>query len=420
MNLNISIPNLLWNLIVIASASFLAIFIPLSFVIDLRNFESYFFLNSAVTLIFFLDIIVNIYSLRKKEHDAFFGENTGLEYYFKHWFAIDFIAFIPIGLFIHPSLLQLVRLVKLAKVAYIMHQLRRREIQYSFMLSLMFFVFWIVHFAHWVACGWLALRGISEDITIFDNYIKSLYWTVTTITTVGYGDITPVNSVQSIYVICVEILGVGAYGYLIGKVASFVSARDPRKNQYLDNLDNLATLTKLRKLPLQLQRKIRDYYTYMFNQKLGYDESKFLEGLPKSLQLEVSMHLKKEALEKIPLFTNKHQSFLKEVALHLTPQVFTPGDYIFREGDEGQEMYFVVSGELEVLRGERENTLSILRSGDFFGEIALFDNQPRNAAIRAKTYCDLYKLSKSRFDHVLSKFPSIANEIKIKADARRR
>ncbi len=299
-----------------------------------------------------------------------------------------------------------------------MRNIRQREVQFANVLSIFFFLFWIAHFAHWLACGWLALRGIDTNISIFDNYVKSLYWTVTTITTVGYGDITPTSTWQTLYAMLVEVAGVGAYGYLIGKLATHLNKRDPAKNKYLMNLENLLTLIKLRKIPKHLQKRLREYYAYSYRQKHGFDESKFLEGLPDSLKSELSISLKKEAIEKIPLFEQQNEDFLEEVAVHLKPLVSTPGDYIFKEGDEGKNVYFLISGELEVLSGVEEKIVSILHEGDFFGEIALFKNVPRTASVKAVTYCDLYTLAKARFDYVLNKYPDIKKVVMDVAESR--
>jgi CRP-like cAMP-binding protein len=136
------------------------------------------------------------------------------------------------------------------------------------------------------------------------------------------------------------------------------------------------------------------------------------------LQLDLSITLKKEAIEKIPLFAQHEEDFLEEVAIHLKPEIATPDDYIFKEGDEGKKVYFVIAGELEVLSGDEEKIISILKEGDFFGEIALFKNVTRTASVKAVTYCDLYSLSKARFDYVLEKFPKIKQKISEVADSR--
>ena len=107
------------------------------------------------------------------------------------------------------------------------------------------------------------------------------------------------------------------------------------------------------------------------------------------------------------MFEKQNEDFLEEVAVHLKPLVATPADYIFKEGDEGKNVYFLISGELEVLSGVEEKIVSILHEGDFFDEIALFKNVPRTASVKAVTYRDLYTLAKARFDYVLNKYPEI-------------
>lgn len=411
---NILVKNVLsdsWSLIVIIASSYFALSIPLFLLFQIESNSVFELLTSIAYSIYLLDIVFSWLKYKYNEPEFVFEEKLTPYKYLKGWFIIDIIAIIPLVSIFGIPFLQLVRLIKLINVAYLMRKFRQREIQFANILSIVFFLFWIAHFAHWLACGWLALRGIDVNLQIFDNYVKSLYWTVTTITTVGYGDITPNSTWQTLYALLVEIIGVGAYGYLIGKLATHLNKRDPAKNKYLTNLENLSTLVKLRKVPKNLQKRLHEYYAYSFRQKHGFDESRFLEGLPESLNMELSIALKKDAIEKIPLFENQDENFLEEVALHLKPTISTPGDYIFKEGDEGKNVYFLVKGELEVLSGKDEKIVSVLRDGDFFGEIALFRNVPRTASIKASTYCDLYSLSKARFDYVLNKFPGIKKTI---------
>lgn len=420
MNANLGRINFVWNIIVTASTSFMAFFIPLDNVFNLRTNQTYILINVIITTVFILDIFFSFYRNKVLQSEFIFEAESGVKLYLKKWFIFDFLAIIPVSYFVHPSLLQLIRLFKLVKIAHLMRNLRQKEVQYANTLTIIFFLFWISHFAHWLACGWLSLIGFDTSMSEFENYIRALYWTVTTITTVGYGDITPATSGQIIYAMFVEVLGVGVYGYLIGKISSFLAKKDPAKTRYTNSMENLTSMTKMRKLPIDLQEKLRNYYTYMFKQRRGFDESKFLEGLPDGLKREVSIFLKKEIIEKIPLFKDSDERFLHDVALHLTPTVFTPGDYVIMEGEEGDKMFFVLKGKLEVLIGMEEKRVSMFKDGDFFGEIALFSNTPRTASVKALEYCDLYSLSKVHFDYVLSKYPKIKDVIKEKAEFRTR
>ncbi|MBN1302762.1 MAG: cyclic nucleotide-binding domain-containing protein [Melioribacteraceae bacterium] len=412
------IPFVLWNLVVIISTSYFAVFTPINSVVDLHAHTIFQKLSYAANIILLLDLIFNLYRYKYRETELLFETKSNLSYYMTRWFVFDLIPVIPFYLFDVHIILKLLVLFKLIKIAYYFRVVKINEIEYSNFFTMGFFIYWISHFAHWIACGWLYLRGIDPSLSLFDNYVKSLYWTITTITTVGYGDITPVNTIQIFYALFVELVGVGTYGYLIGKIASFLGKRDPAKNRYINNLENLSSLVRLRDIPPGLQKRIRDYYTYVFKHKSGFDESKFIEGLPESLQKELSIALKKTTLQKIPLFKDAESEFIQEVAMHLKPVIFTPGDYVFREGDEGHNVYFVIKGELEVISEKENKIIGVLRNGDFFGEIALFKNVPRTATIKAVDYCDLYTLTKARFDYALSKFPGLSKLIKEKIASR--
>lgn len=65
--------------------------------------------------------------------------------------------------------------------------------------------------------NWVVRMGI-ENCSWGSQYIYSLYWAVTTIVTVGYGDITPQNEWEIIVTICVELSGSALFGYLINVI----------------------------------------------------------------------------------------------------------------------------------------------------------------------------------------------------------
>jgi len=87
-----------------------------------------------------------------------------------------------------------------------------------------------------------------------------------------------------------------------------------------------------------------------------------------------------------------------------------PGDYVFREGDLGTEMYIIHEGQVEILnqvKGE-ERLLAVLEKGDFFGEMALLEDRPRAASARALTEARLLQINGSTFDQMLRDNPEIA------------
>jgi CRP/FNR family cyclic AMP-dependent transcriptional regulator len=85
---------------------------------------------------------------------------------------------------------------------------------------------------------------------------------------------------------------------------------------------------------------------------------------------------------------------------------FAPGEVVFAEGDKGDHMYVVRSGELEIVRdGQVVETLS---PGGIFGEMALIDGSPRSAMARAKTACELAPIEEKSFLFLVHETPFFA------------
>ncbi len=121
--------------------------------------------------------------------------------------------------------------------------------------------------------------------------------------------------------------------------------------------------------------------------------------------------INREVLEKVPLFQGSPAPFLQSLTMMLKADVFNAGDYVFRRGDPGSEMYFIARGQAEVLDAQ-EHVVATLAEGNFFGELALLFDLPRNATIRAKTNCDLFVLGKDDFQNALKSHPEFASQLR--------
>lgn len=101
---------------------------------------------------------------------------------------------------------------------------------------------------------------------------------------------------------------------------------------------------------------------------------------------------------------------------------FQAGEFIFREGDLGTEMFIIQEGEVHILKklGSESRTLSRLERGDFFGEMAVLENVPRSADAQARTEVRLIAINGSRFDEMIRKNPEISVRIMRKYSRRLR
>ena len=92
---------------------------------------------------------------------------------------------------------------------------------------------------------------------------------------------------------------------------------------------------------------------------------------------------------------------------------YRDGEYVVREGEAGDSMYLVISGEVEVVRQSagRECYLAVLGAGQFFGEMALIDEEPRNASVRALGQTEVLPLDRANFLAQMQEDSSLAYEL---------
>ena len=114
----------------------------------------------------------------------------------------------------------------------------------------------------------------------------------------------------------------------------------------------------------------------------------------------LDLRLSPEALlARVPLFQSLEPAALGSIAAVLKPRFVLPDEKVIRKGEKGQEMFFVVSGALEVsLSGQALK----LGSGDFFGELALLTHAPRTADVTALGFCELLVMSAGDFAGLLA------------------
>jgi CRP-like cAMP-binding protein len=120
-----------------------------------------------------------------------------------------------------------------------------------------------------------------------------------------------------------------------------------------------------------------------------------------------------EFLRRVPLFQEMDDHILREVANAAVEQRWEPGQEIVRQGDTGVGMFVIRSGRVEIAQKHdgTEEKLRELGPGDFFGDMALLDEFPRSATVRAIQPTTCLGLTRWHFRGILESHPQIALKI---------
>ncbi len=125
-----------------------------------------------------------------------------------------------------------------------------------------------------------------------------------------------------------------------------------------------------------------------------------------------------ELVRRVPIFAGLAPERAARIAKLLKSRLMLPGETVVRRGDRGDCMFFIASGAVEVLVPGLEMPVK-LGSGDFFGEMALLNRQPRNADVRALGYCQMLVLEEKDFWRLVRKDPALRTHIEEVAAQRR-
>ncbi len=115
-----------------------------------------------------------------------------------------------------------------------------------------------------------------------------------------------------------------------------------------------------------------------------------------------------ELVAKVPFFAGLGKGKQKSIARLLKTRFFAPGDMIIKRGEIGDEMYFIANGAVKVVLAEHDITLG---TGDFFGELALITDQPRNADVEALGFSSVLALRRRDFKAFVNRYPDIRDRI---------
>ncbi|XP_010539347.1 PREDICTED: potassium channel AKT2/3 isoform X2 [Tarenaya hassleriana] len=377
--------------------------------------------DNIVDLFFAVDIVLTFFV-------AFIDQRTQLlvreprkiaTRYLSTWFLMDVASTLPyeaIGylvtgkpnLSISCSLLGLLRFWRIRRVKHLFTRLEK-DIRFSYFwvrcLRLLSVTLLLVHCAGclyylladryphqgktWIGAVIPNFRETSLSV----RYISAIYWSITTMTTVGYGDLHAVNTMEMIFIIFYMLFNLGLTAYLIGNMTNLVVEGTRRTMEFRNSIQAASNFVCRNRLPARLKEQILAYMCLKFKAE-NLNQQHLIEQLPKSIYKSICQHLFLPSVEKVYLFKGVSPEILLLLVSKMKAEYIPPREDVIMQNESPDDVYVIISGEVEIVDSEmeRESVLGTLRSGDIFGEVGALCCRPHSFTFRTKSLSQLLRL----------------------------
>ncbi|KAJ3086887.1 anaphase-promoting complex subunit Hcn1 [Quaeritorhiza haematococci] len=426
-----------WEMYMLVVYSFVIFILPVLVCFDsAMPPEQCLIVGLVISAVYFVDLFIHLFTLRLQPNSTKYGSlmHSQLHYIISGHFFIDLAGSIPWELtgivadVENAELMVLLRMLRFGSMAKIMRTnpvfgrllangRSKFKIPEQF-ANLMTLFLMLLLFIHWYACAiWMMgkfTHYANEYWVMGDIVLRQDFWNQ-----IGYEPIFWPERLVTISFIFIAGL---VYAGLVGMISSISFGLNASGRIFRQKMDEVNEYLECKQVDDQTKSHVRDYMTFKYRGKY-FNEKAILEEFNKHIRDMILLKQGVELVKKVPFFNRtvgdgRDKIWIQRVVSNLKPSYHLKGDYVFEQGDEAEEMYFIFQGWVEIIVDDE--VVRKLEQGSFFGEVAPLGNTTRTASVRAGANCILYALKKLDLDLVLNDFPEMTEKFALVAMERLR
>ena len=207
--------------------------------------------------------------------------------------------------------------------------------------------FWVARVENFADETWVAQGGFV-DASPTTQYVASLYWAITTLSTVGYGDIFPGTTAERIYSTIVMVFNMGVFGYVTGCFVVLVTQADAEVLKWRHAIDDARRFGKRNKIPREARVRMKHYL--ILKRRTHAVSTDVLDELrlPAAMQTSVLKHMLEATFVKAFCFQGCSSHFVDQVLSRAEVRSFYQGSPIVKAGEVNENLFIVHSGRAEL------------------------------------------------------------------------
>ncbi|GMP73939.1 hypothetical protein CsSME_00031517 [Camellia sinensis var. sinensis] len=401
-----------WEMFLIGLVIYSAWICPFEFAFLTYKRDALFIIDNVVNGFFAIDIILTFFVayLDSQSYLLIDDPKKIAIRYISTWFTFDIcstVPFQPLSLLLFPShssgigfkLLNMLRLWRLRRVSSLFARLEK-DIRFNYFWTRCTKLISVTLFAvHCAGCiyyliadrypdpdkTWIgAVYPNFKEASLWDRYVTSIYWSITTLTTTGYGDLHAENFREMLFDIFYMLFNLGLTSYIIGNMTNLVVHWTSRTRNFRDTVRATSEFARRNQLPSRIQDQILSHVCLNFKTQ-GLKQQETLNGLPKGIRSSIAQFLFFPIVQNAHLFHGVSRDFLFQSVPEMEAEYFPPKEDVILQNEAPTDLYILVSGAV---------VLGKAIAGDMFGEIGVLCYRPQPFTVRTTEISQILRMSR--------------------------
>lgn len=430
----------MWDLLVAVLLLYTVVVLPLQLAFGvMAEWQSV--MDYLMDAVFAVDICLSFCTIQElPSGEVLLSHKQIAKNYTKSWFIPDLVATFPLYLVLEGSTFSLTRLLRVLRFMRALRLLKLmqnsrfqqliEDIEYSPKIHpgtvrILKFIAVAVVVIHMASCLWIFagdaenpdswLNRAFPDDPIADKdsgsvYLASLYFTLTTLLTIGFGDITPRTSVELGITILLMVTGTTFFAYTTATVTSIIATGDTVSTYFRTRMHHLVSFIKTVRLSPELSKKLVKTMRYVWMQPQSLDWRALLKDVPQEMRYDVSLDMHRDLIAETSWFQRlaPYKGFVAAVAQELKPAEYSEGEIIVRRGQPVQNWFIVVSGLVDVISSSTGALYFRLEKGATFGDVGVLLTNQWEATMRAGSRVRVFLVPKKTMLTLVDEFDRTA------------